>query len=241
MVHPAFGISETTRQQELAIHRIVVTEMRGRVFGSFARIHEEIEELMARHRAELGPDEVPWYVNEDGDVGDEAEDAGVDRYLELEYVLQEVIHAAVTALYHSWEKPVRRLVAKQAGLLKLSKTKTNDVERGPFAALCNVITEFGCWDIRKEPFFAKLDQLRMAANIIKHESREDTANLYKVNSRLFDSSVWPEAYPTGSPPVVTPEHLRLSEEDYMDFAAAIEGFWAGYPTVRTRLPAASRE
>lgn len=225
---PTFRIHEQQRAYALRTLHAYVEKVEGLVLPAFGDVSktatpfdgEELrEEDGAAVRAEKLEALAQW---------SEAEEERKD----LDFVRDRILEMSVAGLYHLWERRIKHMLRSieeaQAAGADASKSLAK-INRADFEDTILRIARCG-WKVEEESFFAKLTELRLVANAVKHGEGKSLDDLWAASPRLF----WPYAEEAMPVHFGTQERgdnsLEIRSEHFRDFAGAVEAFWRAVPS-----------
>jgi len=169
---------------------------------------------------------MPGTGDEDpADFAEDAEQAGVSHYLLLDGIRQGMLNLFAAALYHAFEQQImlfhRREVLRPAeenahALLTLSEFQ-------------NRLSRSGV-DIKTFSAWAKIEELRLAANAVKHAEGNSAKKLHTLRPDMFqnphlDKLEFPNARNFQVFQPLVGEDLYVSLKDIHDYRATLITFW----------------
>lgn len=158
-----------------------------------------------------------------GDLAEAAQDAGNQMYQNLSFVRQQLIGLSIAGLYHLWERTLKQFIEKEFRHYSFDDKIFKDLRKANFEEIVELLQQFD-HDLTKEPYYNKLDELRLIANTIKHGEGKSCDDLIKVAPHLFDGFLKTfEISPTA-------QDLALSPEDFRVYTDAVTQFWMLLPT-----------
>jgi hypothetical protein len=157
-----------------------------------------------------------------GDVTDEAQQRSLAFYFTMAAMHTTVLNLFTAGLWHLFEQ--------QAGVVNRELTRQQGA--GWFHGIGRLVASAAGIDIQTAPSFAKLTELRLVANVVKHAEGDSAARLRAVNPDYFREPLL--RHPafrdilTFEKPVQTPltgEDLYVTKADYdLCLRVAID-FW----------------
>jgi len=203
-------------------HDFYVEQVKKRLFLQFLDIEKEAET-----RANEAFNSMGRYASEYDDPADYAEaahEAGVDHYLMLSDLHNQVILGALAGMYHQWDKELRQFLARELRHTCPPETEKS-IWKENIAEIFDLLKDFG-WDCRNASFFPALDASRLIVNVYKHgngKALEDLSKRYP--EYLF-------GYDTGQnslPYRLDHELLTISEDQFEQLADNVRLFWQEFP------------
>jgi hypothetical protein len=205
--------------------RAIVEVLEKRTLPAFAGIEQEAEavseEIWEAFMSAPGTgDEDP------GDFAEAAEQAGVSHYMLLDGIRQGMVNLFAAALYHAFEQQVMLFLRKQV----LDLRDENNPKLFQLAEFQKRLKALGI-DITKFSSWAKVDELRLVANTVKHAEGDSARKLHQMRPDLFEHSKVSGISPSlgkGLPRVFQPlvgEDLYVPLTDVQQYRDSLVGFW----------------
>jgi hypothetical protein len=165
-----------------------------------------------------GPDQEP------GDIADDAQQKSIDFYETMFAMHHTVVNLFTAGAFHLFEQQVGTLLEDWTG----KRPKFPFDELGTLTlkdAAGNSIA------VTSAPMWAKLDELRLVANVVKHAEGDSASKLRAVNDAHFklpsvrgtELEKWFGDRMLGEP--LTGEGIYVTKGDYDAFVAAVIDFW----------------
>lgn len=148
------------------------------------------------------------------DYVDAAVDKGVEVYKQLSYGKRQLFNLVAAGLYHIWENEVKALFLATVGQ-RVPNSK-EIIQKANFKILTLLLAMFG-YDLKAEPHYVKMDELRLVANTVKHGSGVSYDKLLQKRPDLFNTELG-----MLDP---TPDTLEVNQDHFSEFADAINEFW----------------
>lgn len=202
----------------------IVNALEKRILPGFQNIAEESRQV-SKDTWEAFMS-MPGTGDEDpADFAEEAEQAGVSHYLLFSGIRQGMLNLFATAIYHAFEQQImlfhrievlRTEEENNYALLKLSEFQRRLVNSGVD------ITTFSSW--------AKIDELRLLANTVKHADGNSSKRLHELRPDMFQNSHLDKFgfSDTRNPHIFQPligEDLYVSLTDVQEYSATLISFW----------------
>lgn len=189
-----------------------------KILPAFDDIEREAEQESQRLWEELtsqpgDPDELADL----SDLAEEAREAGIDYYVHMRDLRQAVTNLFTVHIRHLWEQQLGFLVGQESGQNRVLSPQ--DARRQ--------LQEWGI-DIATLQAWSKLEELRLAANTVKHADGSSCEKLKLLRPDLFES---PDAdFPTRVVPASATEplygrDLYVSAADIHRYCDAVTLFW----------------
>jgi hypothetical protein len=196
-----------------------------RFLPTFDDLEEEADKVAEEEYDRLYDLADPDYFD-DGDIAEQADDAGTDYYLSMEGVRQALLNLSVAALYHLFEQQCilfhRREVLDINERNDVSLIKIKVFEKRLCSAGVN-IRDLGAWQ--------QIEELTCTANAIKHAEGKSSEKLRQMRPDLFRHPMAREETEVGSvsmSPVFMPlagEDIFLTVTDLNKYRKAVLDFW----------------
>jgi len=160
-----------------------------------------------------------------GDFAEAAQEAGVEHFMLMDGIRQGILNMFAVALYHAFEQQMMLFHRKEV----LHPAEEDDQTLFALPVLKQRLRGFGI-DMREFPSWPKVDELRLAANTVKHAEGKSARRLHATRPEMFEhprvaafSSVQLD-----NPHVFQPlvgEGLYVSLRDIRDYHAHLVQFW----------------
>lgn len=196
-----------------------------RVMPTFDTIESEADAVAKREYERLGSS---WSEDEDmGDCAEQAYEAGIDYYQSLDAVRQSLINITATALYHMFEQQVLLFHRKHV----LNREEENAIRLLNMEEFKKRLVSSGI-DIEKLSAWAKVDELKVVANVIKHAEGHAADKLRRLRPDLFtltateEDTFWNSRIlrrDVYSP--LTGEDIYITIDDLRAYSNALVSFW----------------
>jgi hypothetical protein len=180
--------------------------------------HEYWDQKMSEPRGEDGPDEEP------GDIADDAHAKSLDFYFTMSAMHNTVLSLFTAGVFHLFEQQAATLLADWTGARP----------KHPFSAFEALVNnENGpAIDVKAAPTWARIKELRLVANVVKHAEGDSADQLRAVNDSYFKLPAvrgtdlekhFGRAQVLGAP--LTGEGIYVTKPDYDAFVKAVVEFW----------------
>ena len=204
--------------------RAITDALEKRVLPGFENIEEESNQVSEETWKKFMS--MPGTGDEDpADFAEAAEQAGVSHYLLLDGIRQGMLNLFAVALYHAFEQQImlfhRGEVLKPAeendhALLTHSEFQSRLARSGVY------IKTFSSW--------AKIEELRLVANVVKHAEGNSAKRLHTLRPDMFQKPhlVQLELPKTRNSRIFQPlvgEDLYVSLTDIHDYRETLITFW----------------
>lgn len=167
-------------------------------------------ERMAQPAYNDGPDE--------GDIAEWAEGRGVEAYMDLAFVRDQLIGLGIAGLYHLWERLLKEFFVHEHSIVH-SGVAPQRIRRWDFPTLQQHLNDCG-YDIEAKVFFHHLNRTRLIANTVKHGDGSSCRDLIAEAPELFREPIM------GSPRFAD---LELVPIHFDESADAIKAYWEDTP------------
>jgi len=159
------------------------------------------------------------------DFAEDAEQAGVSHYLLLDGIRQGMLNLFAAALYHAFEQQIMLFHRREV----LRPAEDNNYALLTLSEFQNRLADFGV-DIKTFSSWAKIEELRLIANAVKHAEGSSAKRLKTLRPDMFQSPHLDELGVPGArnPRIFQPlvgEDLYVSITDVHDYCAALVIFW----------------
>lgn len=228
-----FWIGVFRREFVPQLHAIVEA-LEKRILPTFAGIDKEAkavsEEAWDAFMSAPGTGDV-----DPAEFAEAAEQAGVSHYMLIDGIRQGIVNLFAAALYHAFEQQVILFLRKEVLDLR-DENNPKLFQMSEFQkrlkALNVDITTFSSW--------AKVDELRLVANTVKHAEGDSAQKLHHLRPDLFENPTISElglSFGKGVPRVFLPlvgEDLYVSLTDVQRYRDSLMNFWSELGDVMER-------
>ena len=169
---------------------------------------------------------MPATGNEDPDYfADRAENAGISHYALMYGIRQGMLNLFSAALFHAFEQQVMFFHRKNV----LDLNEENDKKKFKLPVFQSRLKEYGI-DIKNFACWAKIDELRLVANTVKHAEGDSSHKLCKIRPDLFTNPYFSQDpfLSQGFDSVFQPligDDLYVSLQDIKDYCDQLVQFW----------------
>ncbi len=204
--------------------KAIVDTLEKRVLPGFENIEEESEQVSKETWERFMS--MPGTGDEDpADFAEVAEQAGVSHYLLLDGIRQGILNLFAAALYHAFEQQIMLFHRKEV----LKPAEENDHKLFTLSEFQRRLSHSGI-DIKMFSSWAKIEELRLVANTVKHAEGNSAKRLYTLRPDMFqdphlDRSRLPK---TRNPRIFQPlvgEDLYVSLADIHNYCGSLITFW----------------
>jgi hypothetical protein len=202
-----------------------------RIAPVFERIEEESEEKAEEHFAELGQ----WFDPERSDPADYAERArefGFEYWEGMSLMQYNTRLMSIATLYQFWEQQFRRFAFEE--LTRHHSFVDKKGRKVEFKTFCTQIDEIKemllqCGvNTTSLDSWAKIDELRLLQNVIKHGDGKSAADLEKIRPDLFrkvgETKIM-DLYLT----ILNERALDVEDKEIITYGEALQRFWDELP------------
>ena len=204
------------------------TQAKARLISQFANIETEANTF---EKAELerisklfDPD-----IHDEADVYEQAYQGSVEHYLLLDDMRQNTILSIAGGLYAQWEKELREWLDHELQSAFTLPELRDAVWKKNISEILDLFECLG-WDLRKEPFFKKLDACRNVVNVYKHGRGSSFDALKNDYPEYIDDPLAKLGNSlTAKHQFVDHTNLSVTENQLDEFADAISNFWQQMP------------
>jgi hypothetical protein len=212
-----------TRRVAITTNKAYTDGFHDRLMPTFDRIDEEAKEASDEYWESAMS--LPTNEYEYRDVGDFADDAigvGIEVSENLSFVREQLIQLSVAGLYHLWERTLKQFIIKELKHYQFDASTFEQVERDNFKGLVEMLQQFD-YDLTQKPYYQKMNELRLVANVVKHGTGKAFKDLVKAAPHLFEKP----KFDLDSP--LRLDDLKLTPKHFMDYSYAIKEFWMTLP------------
>ena len=224
MNHPITYLWSQQRIQFIKTHLFVYDEAKRRILSQFNNIEDEATEIENKYLSEGSSH---YYYNEidPSSIYEDAFEKGYEYYDLLSNMKIQVQLNTLSLIFHHWNTTLRDWLAKE-----LSHSFKDDfVEKIAYSQNIKTVYDFFNeldWSVELQPFFKKLDAMRLIVNIYKHgngKSLEDLRKNYPqyLNKEKTNSDFFPS--------LLQHSDLKVTEEHIDEFSDSIISFWQNIP------------
>jgi hypothetical protein len=203
----------------------IVDVLEKRTLPAFAGIEQEAEAVSEEAWEAFMSG--PGTGNEDpGDFAEAAEQAGVSHYMLLDGIRQGMVNLFAAALYHAFEQQAMLFLRKQI----LDRRDENNPKFFQMSEFQKRLKVLGI-DIIKFSSWARVDELRLVANTVKHAEGDAARKLHSLRRDLFEDPKTNTLGPSlakSRPRIFQPlvgEDLYVSLADVRQYRDSLVGFW----------------
>lgn len=206
--------------------RMIVETLEKRMLPAFDGIEGEAdavaEEAWDAFMSSADPEN-----SDPGDFAEAAHDAGISHYMLLNGIRQGMVNLFASALYHTFEQQIMMLLRQQV----LDRQEENDRRLFQMSEFQKRMKVLGV-DIATFSSWAKVDELRLVANTVKHAEGDSAHRLHEIRPDLFVHPAAPElsrAVGKMEPRVFLPlagQDLYVSVTDVSQYRDALLEFWS---------------
>jgi len=200
----------------------------GRVLATFDDLDKEAEavadqewdRLMSLPGCEDGPDP--------GELAEQATERGLEYYQTLQGIRQGLLNVAAVWLYHLYEQQWHFFHRKE--VLYPAEERCKELDK--WRVFKNRLAEARVY-VEKLPSWTKVDELRLAANTVKHGEGPSAEDLRNLRPDLFvppwerdgteGDSLW--AFPLPPEMPLAGEDMYVSAGDLGQYFSALLSFW----------------
>ncbi len=200
----------------------------GTVFPPFAdpetQANKVAEDYWNQKMSEPVGEDGPRY--DPGDVADDAHEKSIEFYETMHAMHQTVLNLFAAGVFHLFEQQLGTLLEDWNG--KRPKYPFNELINGAtFVDKSGNRTAFNA-----APAWAKLDELRLVANVVKHAEGSSASDLRSVNDEYFKHPAvrgtslaehFGHDRMQGEP--LSGEGMYVTKDDYDGLVAAVVAFW----------------
>ena len=214
-------------ERENMIERVdfFARQVKRRVWDSFDDFGEQVQDHGEDIYRELGANLSNEYFDL-AHIADIAYDESI-KFSELLFDLRrDMTLASVAALYHQWEKDLKRFLARE---LRYYAEHPDVVWTAKPNDILEWLEKQG-WPYRSYTWFPVLDACRLIVNAYKHgkgRSLDELKNKYPQYLGSFEN----DQSGNGEPDLTYLDHedLLLTDEQFDKFVEAVKQFWNSFP------------
>lgn len=201
-----------------------------RVLPVFANVESEADEAAEREYDRIGSlpggDDGP--VLDMADAAELAQEAGLAHYEMLMATRQTFLNLAVTALYHLFEQQLLVFHRRQV----LHPAEEHDPKLSTRVDVFKVRIEAAGIGLASFPTWSTIEELRLAANTIKHAEGASAKLLREFRPRLFSpptvhDTLLESTVGTVDQPLAG-EDIYVTVEDYRRYRDGLLSFWTDF-------------
>lgn len=199
----------------------------------FENIEEESKAIAEEKYQELGRYFNPDY-HDPGDFAEDAWEAGIEHYESMALMKYNTKLMWISTLYQFWEQQVRKFIYEEVTRThQFIDKKGNQIPFKAFGTrgiddIKEEFLEFG-QDLEKLSCWAKINELRLLTNVIKHgdgwsatQLKESRPDFFKVDFSDYDLL---DMYKT----TLNERVLNIDDEEFQKYCEAIVEFWDVLP------------
>lgn len=212
------------RKYFIEVHNFIYQEAQKRILNQFANIEDEAQEAQNNYLTQYSSN--TYYEEIDTcSIFENAFEAGYKHYDLLSNMKVQVQLNTISLIFHHWNITLRDWLAKE---LKhnFEEKYSDEIAYSPdMRKIYQVFNELG-WQIESQPFFKKLDAMRLIVNIYKHGNGRSLKYLQKnypeyLNKKEIDIDFLA--------PLLHHSDLKINEAHLDEFSEAIIAFWQKIP------------
>ena len=223
---------EPVREIFLGEHDFFVKQAEIRIFNNFK--YEDIEKAAKKEKKDflkrqLSKGTYGTDVNIDN-IAEYAEDHSMTFGVMLHRMKSEVILAILTSLYHRWEKNLRERIehlGREFGLEYTEDKRKKVFWESNIDKMLDKLKQFTGWDVRKEPWYPKIDACRLLASAYKHGKGHSLDELKEKYPEYLGGFFGVSGRSDRGPPLY--EDLWVEQENFVKIANAFREFWVKFP------------
>lgn len=212
-----------TKQAALDTNKAYTDGFHDRLMTTFESIDEEANKASQAYWDSAMS--LPAYEHEYRDMGDFADgamDAGIEVFENLSFVREQLIQISIAGLYHLWERTFKQFLIKGLKYYQYEDNVFKNIEKFSFLDIVDSLQQFD-FDPSQQPYYRKLNELRLVANVVKHGTGKAFDDLTKTSPKLFEKN----EFNLGLSPNI--DDLKLTPNHFMDYSYAIKEFWMLLP------------
>lgn len=196
-----------------------------RLLPTFEEIDKEAEAVSIQEWENPSIDFDPEYFDE-GDLAARAEEAGMDHYFTLQSIEQTILNLSISALHHIFEQQL--LLFHRREVLPIGQEHEKNLLNIP--ELKKRLTEKNI-NLEELSTWPKLNELRLAANTIKHAEGKSADELRALRTDVFTHpsvGTIPELSKYTSSKIYMPlsgEDIFFTQDDIKNYCSSILLFW----------------
>ena len=200
-------------------------QVKRRVWDSFNDFDKQAQAHGEKVYEKLGSATGSEHLDE-ADIAEIAFDESI-KFSELLFELERhMTLASVAALYHQWEKDLKRFLGRE---LRLNGENPDWVWTAKTTEIHEWLEERG-WPLRSHTWFPILDACRLIVNVHKHGKGRSLEELKEKYPQYFDP-LEGEHSDNRERDLTYLDHrtLHITEENFDQFVEAVRQFWGTFP------------
>lgn len=217
------------RQPIIAKHEFYVEQACARLLSQFENKNADADRAghkwLEQNEHHFDPDR-----HDPGDFYERAYDITIYFYQSLSDMHEQTRLSVVAGMFHQWDKQLREWITREISHWGRLKNFTDEVWAAPFDDLMDLLAAFG-WNVRTLKCSDRLDACRWVVNAYKHGEGKALDRLRREYPRFLLQSFPQEIDYVPDPVHRSHENITVTEDDIIDFSAAIVEFWQAVPEV----------
>lgn len=163
-----------------------------------------------------------------GDYVDFVQDEGIERYEMLNLMHYRNMGMWIACLCQVWEQQLYSFVMNEA---EQEGIKYNPADSSRGFAFTKEVFEWHQQPLEKMDSWAKIKELRLLVNVIKHAEGDSEQKLRKIRPDYFTQNVLGTEYDLMSlyHTTLNEPTLMIQEKDFIDYFNALVKFWTDLP------------
>ncbi len=227
MANPFLHMWGPMRERFIARHDFYVAQVKRRVLANFSDPEREADIFLNSEYARLAS--APGSPDVDlAELASMAQDRAIDYYGLLDDLRDQMRLGAIAGCYHQWDKELREFFQRELRHTCSFEDAEKFAWQPNIGKIFDALKEFG-WDCRSEPCFRLIDALRLVINVYKHGNGDSLKQL-AAKYPEFVADPLREELPFLKNRPVEHDDLKLSDQQFDDFASALRQFWEVFPT-----------
>jgi hypothetical protein len=217
-----------TRARLLERHKFYVEQVRSRLLAQFIDIEGEADRYEEEVWTALKT--MPSYgEHELSDLAESARDEAIGHYMQLTELRKQVLLGSIAGMFHQWDKDLRDFLDKELSHNVSREWIDKNLWPAKTTDIFDIFSQFG-WDVRSHHFYALINACNIIVNVYKHGKGSSLKLLHQAYPKYLPDPLGAHGRRSwGGDLFLDYEWLRVSNDDFEEFAKAIEDFWKEMP------------
>lgn len=217
----------STRDMFVQKHRIYAKLVRERLLSQFNDLEGDADRYLAEAMEEMSSRPSAGY-DDDSHIPEMAYDASCSRYSQLVVLKKQVLLGSLAGMYHQWDKDLREHLDRELSHYTDKEWIAKHVWRPESLKVLDILTEFG-WEVKTKPFFDIVQACHIVVNVYKHGKGTSLNLLHAQYPKYLPDPLALSGYPWGGEEFIDYARLNVTNEDFDEFAGAMDDFWMAMP------------
>ena len=208
-------------------HRFYAEQVRERLLSQFSDLEGDADRYLTKVMDELSSQPSAGY-DDDSHIPEMAYEASITHYSQLADLKKQVLLSSLAGMYHQWDKDLREHLDRELSRYTDPDFIAKNVWRPESIKVLDILTEFG-WPVKDRPFFGLIKACHIIVNVYKHGKGTSLKLLHDQYPKYLPDPLSIRGLSWGGEDFIDYAWLHVSNEDFDEFAAAIDEFWMEMP------------